>query len=89
MTLFPHVFPTAFSPFFPFPAVTALFDLFPIGTPLIVGMDSGFWTGSFGGIQDGVALLTRAVLFSNIGGAIDGVRPVVRIPIRQITFVSQ
>lgn len=85
MLLFPPVFP----PVRPIPFVAALFDLYPIGTPLIVGTDSGFWTGAFGGIQDGVALLTNALLHSNIGGAIDGIRPVVRIPLHSITFVSQ
>lgn len=67
----------------------ALFDSFPIGASLVVGMDSGFWVGNFGGLQDGVALLTNAQLFSNVGTPIDGLRPVVRIPIRGITFVSQ
>jgi len=52
-------------------------------------MDASFWVGSFGGIQDGVALLTNAQLFANVGKPIDGTRPVVRIPISQITFVSQ
>jgi len=85
MLFFPPAFPTCR----PISFVTALFDLFPIGTPLIVGTDSSFWTGAFGGIQDGVALLTNALLHSNVGGAIDGVRPVVRIPLNQITFVSQ
>ena len=76
-------------PFLPVPPIIALFDTYPIGTPLRIGMDAGFWTGAFGGIQDGVALLTNAHLHSNIGTPIDGNRPVVRIPIRQITFVSQ
>ena len=66
-----------------------LFDHYPIGTPLWIGTDSVSWAGSFGGLQDGVGLLTNAQLFSNVGTPIDGVRPVVRIPIRQITFVSQ
>lgn len=71
------------------PFVVGLFDTYPIGAQLRVGMDSAFWVGNFGGIQDGVALLTNAQLFSNIGTPIDGLRPVVRIPLRQITFVSQ
>lgn len=71
------------------PFVIGLFDHYPIGTPLIVGEDSSLWRGAFGGIQDGVALLTNAQLFSNVGTPIDGLRPVVRIPLRQITFVSQ
>lgn len=71
------------------PLVIGLFDQYPIGARLAVGMDSSFWVGNFGGIQDGVALLTNAQLFSNVGGPIDGLRPVVRIPIRNITFVSQ
>ncbi len=66
-----------------------LFDTYPIGTILRIGEDSSFWVGNFGGLQDGVALLTNAQLFSNVGGLIDGTRPVVRIPIRAITFVSQ
>ena len=52
-------------------------------------MDSGYWVGNFGGLQDGVALLTNARLISNIGRPVNGIRPVVRIPIRNITFVSQ
>lgn len=76
-------------PFSPVPPIVALFDTYPIGTALRIGMDAGFWTGNFGGIQDGVALLTNALLHSNIGTPIDGLRPVVRIPIRSITFVSQ
>lgn len=71
----------------------AIFDSYPIGTRLAVGMDSGFWVGNFGGFQGScqncVALLTNAQLFSNVGTPIDGLRPVVRIPIRNITFVSQ
>lgn len=76
-------------PFSPVPFVVGLFDTYPIGATLVIGMDSGFWVGSFGGLQDGVALLTNAQLFSNVGTPIDGVRPVVRIPLRNITFVSQ
>ena len=71
------------------PSRVALFDSYPIGARLAVGMDSGFWVGNFGGLQDGVALLTNAQLLSNIGTQIDGLRPVVRISIRNITFVSQ
>jgi hypothetical protein len=73
----------------PVPFIVGLFDTYPIGTILRVGMDSGFWIGNFGGLQDGVALLTNALLHSNIGTPIDGIRPVVRIPLREITFVSQ
>ncbi len=67
----------------------ALFDKHPIGTRLGIGVDSSFWVGSFGGIQNGVALLTNAQLFANMGKPIDGLRPAVRIPIRQITFVNK
>jgi len=66
----------------------ALFDSYPIGTCLALGVDSAFWVGSFGGIVDGVALLTNARLHSNIGTPIDGLRPIVRIPLINITFVS-
>ncbi|MDA8229546.1 MAG: hypothetical protein M0T74_17955 [Desulfitobacterium hafniense] len=76
-------------PFSPATPVVALFDAFPIGATLQIGTDSSFWMGSFGGIQNGVALLTNAQLFANVGKPIDGIRPVVRIPIRMITFVSQ
>lgn len=71
------------------PFVVGLFDTYPIGAQLRIGMDSSFWIGNFGGLQDSVALLTNAQLFSNVGTPIDGHRPVVRIPIRNITFVSQ
>jgi hypothetical protein len=75
-------------PFSPVPPIVGLFDTYPIGTILRIGEDSGYWVGAFGGLQDGVALLTNARLHSNIGTPIDGFRPVVRIPIRAITFVS-
>lgn len=67
----------------------ALFDQYPIGANLAVGMDAGFWFGAFGGLQGSVAVLTQAQLFSNVGTPIDGIRAVVRIPCNQITFVSQ
>jgi hypothetical protein len=76
-------------PFSPIPSRLALFDAYPIGTRLGIGEDASFWVGSFGGIQDGVALLTNAQLIANNGKLVDGIRPVVRIPINQITFVSQ
>jgi hypothetical protein len=69
--------------------IVGLFDNFPIGTRLGIGTDSSFWVGRFGGIRDGVAILTNAQLFANIGKPVDGTRPVVRIPICQITFVSE
>lgn len=71
------------------PFILGLFDTYPIGAQLRIGMDSSFWVGNFGGLQDRVALLTNAQLFSNAGNPIDGLRPVVRIPLRNITFVSQ
>ncbi|AHF06530.1 hypothetical protein [Desulfitobacterium metallireducens] len=76
-------------PLSPVSPIVGLFDTYPIGTRLGIGMDASFWVGNFGGIQDGVALLTNAQLFANMGKPIDGLRPVVRIPIQQITFVSQ
>lgn len=86
------LFGTPFTPFVPVtpvPAIVGLFDNYPIGAALPVGMDAGFWIGNLGGIQDGVATLTNAQLHSNIGSPIDGFRPIVRIPLRNITFVSQ
>lgn len=76
-------------PFRPISPLVGLFDTYPIGIRLGIGIDSSFWVGSFGGIQGGVALLTNAQLFANVGIPVDGIRPVVRIPISQITFVSQ
>lgn len=76
-------------PYCPVPSRLGLFDTYPIGTCLRIGMDSSYWIGNFGGLQDGVALLTNARLISNIGKPVNGIRPVVRIPIRNITFVSQ
>lgn len=76
-------------PFLPVPPFVGLFDTYPIGTILRIGMDAGYWVGAFGGLQDSVALLTNAQLHANNGFPIDGFRPVVRIPIRSITFVSQ
>ena len=75
-------------PYSPVPFIVGLFDTYPIGTILRIGEDSGYWIVAFGGLQGGVALLTNAQLHSNIGTPIDGFRPVVRIPIRAITFVS-
>lgn len=69
--------------------IGALFDRYPIGTRLGIGVDASFWVGNFGGLQDGVAILTNAQLFANMGKPIDGVRPLVRIPICKITFVSE
>jgi hypothetical protein len=73
-------------PFFP-PAVF-LFDQYPIGRITLVGEDSSFFRGAFGGIQGNVAVLVNAQLFSNIGTPIDGILPVVRIPLARITFVA-
>ena len=65
-----------------------LFYPYPIGSQLVIGVDSSFWIGHFAGILNGVAVLTNAQLFANMGKPIDGIRPVVRIPIRMITFVA-
>lgn len=70
------------------PSLQALFANPPIGAILAVGMDSGFWIGTFAGFQDGVVVLTKAQLRSNLGGPIDGFRPIVRIPLKNVTFVS-
>jgi hypothetical protein len=70
------------------PIAGILFDTLPIGARVVVGTDSSEWVGNFGGIIDGVVFLTNARLFSNIGNPIDGVQPVVRIPIIKVTFVS-
>lgn len=69
--------------------IKGLFGDYPIDTRLGVGTDSSFWVGNFQGIQDGVAVLANAHLFANIGKPVDGCRSVVRIPIRQITFVAE
>lgn len=60
----------------------------PIGTRLEIGVDASFWVGSFAGVLNGVAFLRNAQLFANMGKPVDGNRPVVRIPIRMITFVA-
>lgn len=60
----------------------------PIGTCLVIGVDASFWVGRFAGIQSGVAILRNAQLFANMGKPIDGIHPVVRIPICKITFVA-
>ncbi|NLI93860.1 MAG: hypothetical protein GX434_17195 [Peptococcaceae bacterium] len=73
----------------PIPLIVALFNSYQIGARLGIGVDSSFWVGNFGGIQDGVAILTDAQLFANMGKPIDEKRPLVRIPIRLITFVAQ
>ncbi|MFZ3101868.1 MAG: hypothetical protein WA131_01645 [Desulfitobacteriaceae bacterium] len=77
-------------PFSAVPALVGLFDTYPIGTRLRIGIeDGGWWHGAFGGIQNGVALLTAAHFHNNNGViVIGGSIPTIRIPIRQITFVS-
>lgn len=69
--------------------IDALFDRYPRGKRLAIGVDSSFWVGHFGGLEDGVAILTKAQLFANMGKPIDGERALVRIPICKITFVSE
>ncbi|GAB6153929.1 hypothetical protein JCM17380_26790 [Desulfosporosinus burensis] len=69
--------------------IGALFDKYPKGERLGIGVDASFWVGHFGGLQDGVAILTNAQLYANMGKPVDGVRPLVRIPISKITFVSE
>lgn len=69
--------------------IGALFDKYPRGKRLAIGTDSSFWVGRFEGCQDGVAILTCAQLFANMGKPVDGERALVRIPICQITFVSE
>lgn len=69
--------------------VGALFDRYPRGTRLGIGVDSSFWVGSFAGCQDGIAILRNAQLFANMGKPVDGIRALVRIPICKITFVSE
>ncbi len=70
------------------PPHVAVFETYPLGARLGIGMDASFWVGNFGGIQNGVAILTNAQLFANVGKPIDGISQVVRIPVSQITFVS-
>ena len=69
--------------------VAGLFGDYPLGTRLGVGTGSSFWVGSFGGVRNGVAILTKAQLFANIGKPVDDSRSVVQIPICQITFVAE
>jgi hypothetical protein len=69
--------------------IAGLFDNYPIGTRLGIGTDSSYWVGHYGGIRDGVALLTKAQLHANMGKPVGEIRPLVRIPICQITFVSE
>ncbi|WP_088225252.1 hypothetical protein [Desulfosporosinus sp. FKB] len=65
-----------------------LFDTLPIGARIIIGTDASTWVGNFGGVIDGVVFVTNARLFSNIGNPVDGLLSVVRIPVRQISYVS-
>lgn len=69
--------------------IVALFDHYRIGKRLGIGVDSSLWVGRFGGIRDGVVFLTDAQLFANVGKPVDGIRPLVRIPLSQVTFVSE
>jgi hypothetical protein len=70
------------------PITRILFDTLPIGARVILGTDSSEWVGNFGGVIDGVVFLSNARLFSNIGTPVDGLLPVVRIPIINVNFVS-
>ncbi|HZK55332.1 MAG TPA: hypothetical protein VFC84_14195 [Desulfosporosinus sp.] len=65
-----------------------LFCPYPIGTRLLVGVDASYWNGHYAGIQNGVAILRNAQLFANPGKPVDGIRPVVRVPICKVTFVA-
>ena len=65
-----------------------LFCAYPIGKRLVVGVDASYWIGHYAGIQNGVAILRNAQLFANPGKPVDGIRPVVRIPINKVTFVA-
>jgi len=68
-------------------ATNDLFDQFPIGRSTSVGVSNGFWTGGYGGLQEGIALLTNAQLYDNAGVAVGAVQLVVRIQITGITYV--
>lgn len=65
-----------------------MFDNYPIGRTTTIGVSSGFWTGAYGGTQDGVALLTNAQKYDNSGTAVGSVQPVVRVPMIQGEYVS-
>lgn len=72
----------------PFRASFRPVPIFPIGALVEIGVDASYWVGHFAGCIDGVVFLTNAQLFANMGKPVDGIRPVVRIPIRMITFSS-
>ncbi|NLI93851.1 MAG: hypothetical protein GX434_17150 [Peptococcaceae bacterium] len=67
--------------------VAGLFDDFPIDRITSVGVSNGFWSGAFGGVSNGAALLTTAQLFDNTGTAVGVAQLEVRIPFNLITFV--
>jgi len=64
-----------------------LFHSFPIGRTTTIGFFDGFWTGSWAGITESAALLTKAQLYNNSGNAIGAVQAITRIPVSKITFV--
>jgi len=69
------------------PTVVGLFDNFPIGRITSVAVSNGFWTGAYGGVSNGAALLTNAQLFDNTGTAVGAVQLEVRIAFSLITYV--
>lgn len=71
------------------PSVLALFDAFPLGTRLQIGVNAGNWIGDLAGTENSVIILTDAQLFGNGGAPIEGVHSVVRVPLALITFVSE
>lgn len=69
--------------------VLALFDAFPLGTRLQVGVNAGNWIGNLAGFENNVVVLSDAQLFANGGSPIEGIRSVARVPLNLITFVSE
>jgi len=70
------------------PTITGLFDSFAIGRETSVGVENGFWTGSYGGVTGGAAQLTTAQLYDNTGTEVGTPQDTVRIAFPQITYVS-
>ena len=61
-------------------------DNYPIGRATTIGVKSGYWTGSYGGIENGNILLTNAQMYNNLGDVVGAVQNVVRIPIIHCVF---
>ncbi|HHY25754.1 MAG TPA: hypothetical protein GX523_03185 [Desulfitobacterium dehalogenans] len=66
-----------------------LFDSFPIGTRLQIGVDAGYWIGDLAGIRYNSVIINKAQFFDNSGSPIEELRSTAQISLNLISFVSE